>query len=88
MTDWSIKQAFVRWTARRRLERALGMDRAQSRLLARLALGIGEEDHTCLLIGRGCFEEAVTKADLAHEDLVRVERIRSRVFGGPRREAR
>ena len=77
----TIRKARARSAARRQLERALGVDRRERRLLTRLARVISEQDHTCLLIGRGCFEAAIAKADLGHEDLVQVERLRARVYG-------
>lgn len=67
---------------RRRLERGLSVGVRDRRLLARLARALGLEDHTPLLLGRGCFEAAVRALDPPDDLLVRVESLRRRLHGG------
>lgn len=73
----------VQRRTRKRLEAAFALDRRQKRLLARLARGIDQEEYTSLMIGRGCFEHAVARDDLKHDELLGVERLRKQLFHRP-----
>ena len=68
---------------RRRLESALGLGFRDRRLLQRLAVGSGIEDRTSLLLGRGCFEEAVRRFDPEERHWHRVDRLRNLIFDLP-----
>ena len=65
--------------ARARLERGLGLGYRDRRLLDRLARALDLEERTPLLVGRGCFEEAVRRLDPHEETLIRIERLRQRI---------
>ena len=80
----SAKRTRKRRAARKQLEDSFRVGRAQKRLLSQLARTLGEEDHICLLIGRGCFEAAVAKSDLDDRALLSVERLRVQIFKNAR----
>ena len=63
--------------------RQLGIGRADKKLLFRLARSLGESDPLPLLIGRGCFENAVAASELQESEMLRVERLRDRLFSTP-----
>ena len=67
--------------ARRRLERGLGLSLRDRRLLQRLGQAIELEDRTALILGRGCFEEAVRRFEPSEDQLARIESIRQRIHG-------
>ena len=60
--------------------RQLGLGRADKKLLFQLARTLGEPDPLPLLIGRGCFENAVAATELDERAMVRVEVLRRRLF--------
>ena len=68
--------------ARRRLERGLGLGFRDRRLLDRLARALDLEERTPLLLGRGCFEEAVRRLDPPEALLARIESLRHRIHQG------
>ena len=65
------------------LFKELGLGRADRKLLCQLAHTLGEPDPLPLLIGRGCFENAVAAAELDEPSMVRVEELRRRLFSNP-----
>ena len=65
--------------ARARLERGLGLGYRDRRLLDRLARALELEERTPLLLGQGCFEEAVRRLDPGNELLARIEALRLRI---------
>ena len=69
--------------ARRRLERGLGLGYRDRRLLQRLARALEVADRTSLLLGRGCFEDAVRRMAPGERLLPRVETLRNAIFDIP-----
>ena len=63
-----------------RFSRRLGLSRSDRRLLRFLAKSISELDPLPLLVGRGCFEKAVSASELDERTMVRVESLRARLF--------
>ena len=68
-------------SARRRLERNLGLGLRDRRLLQRIGQSIELEDRASLLMGRGCFEEAVRRFEPSEDQLARIESLRQRIHG-------
>ena len=62
---------------RDRFARRLGLNRSQRRLLRTLSDSLGETDPLPLLLGQGCFEQAVAGAELDERSLVAVEQLRN-----------
>jgi hypothetical protein len=69
-----------RHPGRSRLERRLGLGHRDRRLLRRLARAGNLEDRTSLLIGRGCFEDAVLLLAPRERLLPRIESLREAIF--------
>ena len=69
--------------ARRRLERGLGLGFRDRRLLQRLARSLGVADRTSLLLGRGCFEDAVRRMAPGERLMPRIESLRNAIFDIP-----
>ena len=63
------------------LERNLGLGLRDRRLLQRIGQSIELEDRASLLIGRGCFEEAVRRFEPSEDQLARIESLRQRIHG-------
>jgi hypothetical protein len=80
---WFSIQPTIRG-ARGRLERGLGLGFRDRRLLQRLARANAIEDRASLLLGEGCFEEAVRRFEPSEDELARIESVRQRIHcGGP-----
>jgi hypothetical protein len=80
---WCSIQPTAR-VARGRLERGLGLGIRDRRLLQRLTRTLELEDRASLILGRGCFEEAVRQFEPSDDQLVRIEAIRQRIHGEER----
>ena len=78
---WFSIQPTIRG-ARGRLERGLGLGFRDRRLLQRLARANAIEDRASLLLGEGCFEEAVRRFEPSEDELARIESVRQRIHGG------
>ena len=65
----------------RRMQRGLKLGFRDRRLLERLAHALDIEDPLPLMIGRGCFEEAVDRLDPAESQLAAIENLRQRLHG-------
>ena len=80
--------AWVTWpglkpNSKDRFSRRLGLSRSDRRLLRSLARSISELDPLPLIVGRGCFEKAVSASELDERAMVRVEQLRTRLFSEP-----
>jgi hypothetical protein len=69
----------ARARACRRMQRALGLGHRDRRMLDQLACALGIEDPLPLMLGRGCFEEAVLRLDLPDAQLHVIESLRRKI---------